>query len=593
MNTTRRGRKVFALAAASAIIFAACGSDDDSGSSDSTPDATEAPTEGTEAPDTTEGVTDTTEGVTDTPTAGGDEAAGEAVFRITYELSDLAVWDDGTPISAADFECTAQAYAGTPEAIVTKGYDSVVSVAEGDSPSQVIVEMSKVYAPYKTLFGNGLIKADAMEDCNDVTNDFEGGAKFSGREWILDSWTPEQITWIPNPGYTGARVPTAEKLIVVPAEDGTTLLKSGAVDFIVPQAYTGIDEELNDPNVEFESALGGSYEGLYFQQDPALEGPFSDADYRKAFAQSIDMDALYEQIYAPFAQGTPLLTCGPVTPGIYCDETVFADTYDPVAAEEILTTAGWTKNGEGFWQNPDGEVPEVRWMVNTGNTRRESTQAYLIPLLAQAGFNVVADNCEGVPCVFQTRLPALDYDLAMYISTVAPDPDYLSDNFLCSAIPTEENGFSGQNNTGWCNEEADALLQAADAELDEDARAEAVRGAIALMREDFTLLPTLQFPNIGAYRTDKVANTQAELANYRAVNDWYQWEDVDGDGQIIFGAEQFPAADCPNPINGCANSSWFFWVASNPSLPSPFESTSDQTFEIGEMLASEPVIEEL
>ena len=27
-------------------------------------------------------------------------------------------------------------------------------------------------------------------------------------------------------------------------------------------------------------------------------------------------------------------------------------------------------------------------MVNTGNTRRESTQAYLIPLLAEAGFNV-------------------------------------------------------------------------------------------------------------------------------------------------------------------------------------------------------------
>jgi hypothetical protein len=181
----------------------------------------------------------------------------------------------------------------------------------------------------------------------------------------------------------------------------------------------------------------------------------------------------------------------------------------------------------------------------------------------------------------------------MYISTVAPDPDYLSDNFLCSAIPTEENGFAGQNNTGWCNEEADALLQAADKELDEAARAEDVKGAIALMREDLVLLPTLQFPNIGAYRTDKLANSQAELANYRATNDWYQWEDVDGDGQIVYGAEQFPAADCPNPINGCSNSSWYFWVASNPALPAPYDTTADQTFVISEMLASEPVVEEL
>ncbi len=579
MNTTRRGRKVLALAAASAIVFAACGSDDDSGSSDSTPAATEAPTDGTEAPSDT--------------TATTEEPAGEPVFRITYELSDTAVWNDGTPITAADFDCTVKAHLGTPEAVITKGFDSIVSVSEGDSPSQVVVEMSKVYAPYKTLFGNGLLKADEIADCNDVTDDFEGGIKFSAREWILDSWTPEQITWIPNPGYTGKFVPTVDKLIVVPAEDGTTLLKSGAVDFIFPQAYTGIDEELNDPSVEFDAALGGSYEALYFQQDPALAGPFSDADYRKAFAKSIDMDAFYEQIYAPFAQGTPLLTCGPVTPGIYCDPEVFAGTYDPEGATQILTDAGWTQNGEGFWQNPDGEVPEVRWMVNTGNTRRESAQAYLIPLLAEAGFKVVADNCEGVPCVFQTRLPALDYDLAMYISTVAPDPDYLSDNFLCSAIPTEENGFAGQNNTGWCNEEADALLQAADGELDETARAEDIKGAIALMREDLVLLPTLQFPNIGAYRTDKLANTQAELANYRATWDWYQWEDVDGDGQIVYGAEQYPAADCPNPINGCSNSSWYFWVGSNPALPAPFDTTADQTFVIGEMLASEPVVEEL
>ena len=39
------------------------------------------------------------------------------------------------------------------------------------------------------------------------------------------------------------------------------------------QAYTGIDAELEDPNVEFDSALGGSFEALYFQQ---LDGPLVD-----------------------------------------------------------------------------------------------------------------------------------------------------------------------------------------------------------------------------------------------------------------------------------------------------------------------------
>jgi len=246
-----------------------------------------------------------------------------------------------------------------------------------------------------------------------------------------------------------------------------------------------------------------------------------------------------------------------------------------------------------MWTNPDGEVPQVRWMVNTGNTRRESAQAYLIPLLAAAGFDVVADNCEALPCVFETRLPSLDYDLAMYISTVAPDPTYLTQTNLCDQIPSEANDFQGQNSTGWCNEEADAALLAADAELDENTRIEEVQKAIKLMAEDAVLLPTLQFPNIGAYRTDKLANSQAELANYRAINDWYQWEDVDGDGTIVIGAEQYPAADCPNPITECANSSWFVWTVAFPVLPAPFNTTAEQTFEISEMLASEPVAEAL
>jgi peptide/nickel transport system substrate-binding protein len=596
VNRIRRGHKVLALAAAATMVIAACGSDDDSSSSDTTADSTadstagtEAPA-GTDAPTDTEAPTDTTEGTT----AEGEEPAGEAAFTITYELSDNAVWNDGTPITAADFQCTVDATVNTPGSLSTTGYDDIISVEEGASPTEVIVTMDVVYAPWKTLFGSpGLLKADEFEDCNDVSTDFEGGITFSGREWLLDSWSAEQLVYTPNPGYTGEKVPQAERIVIVPAEDGTTLLKAGDVDFIFPQAYTGIDAELADPNVAYDSAPGGSYEALYFQQSEEIGGPFSDDDYRQAFSKSIDLQGLYDQIYAPFAQGLPLLTCGPIAPGPYCDETAFTDTYDPAAAETILTDAGWTKNDAGMWTNPDGEVPQVRWMVNTGNTRRESAQAYLIPLLAQAGFDVVADNCEALPCVFETRIPSLDYDLAMYISTVAPDPTYLTQTNLCDQIPSESNDFQGQNTGGWCNEEADAALRAADAELDEDTRIEEVQKAISLMAEDAVLLPTLQFPNIGAYRTDKLANSQAELANYRAINDWYQWEDVDGDGTIVIGAEQFPAPDCPNPITECANSSWFVWTTAFQVLPAPFDSTSEQTFEISEMLAGEPVAEAL
>lgn len=575
MRTTKRS-KFAALAVGLSLIVAACGDDKDSTTTNA-PETTAGSTE------TTEGTTETTEGTTET-TEG--EAPAEAAMRVTYTLSDVAVWDDGTPITAADFQCTLDAVMNTPGSLSTTGYDQVISISgEG---TEVVVEFGTKYAPWKLLF-NGLLKASATDDCMDVSEAFDGGIPYSANEWKIDSWSAEQLVLTPNEGYKGARTPGIDRVVVVPAEDGPTALKSGAVDFIFPQAYTGLDEELADPNVTFEAAGSGAFEGFYFQ---SYEGPFADPVYRAAFSMSIDTQAVYDQIYAPFANGLPLLTCGPIAPGPYCDP-VFEGSYDPTAAAALLEENGWTKGSDGFWADSTGNVPEIRWMVNTGNTRRESTQEFLIPKLAEAGFKVKADNCEALPCVFETRLPALDYDMAMYINTVAPDPAYIR-TWGCDQIPTEANDFQGQNSNGWCNEEATDLLIAADAELDPAKRAEEVKGAIALMAEDHIMLPLLQFPNIGAYRTDRLdASSVKEIANYRALNNWYEWTDVDGDGQVIVGAEQFPAADCANPITECANSSWYVWLISFPVLPSMYDTTADQEILPSEFLAGEAVVEDL
>lgn len=577
MRTTKRSKFV-ALAVGLALVAAACGDDNSSTTTDAAPETTVG-----EVTETTAGeVTETTAGEDTDTTVAEDVAA----MRITYTLSDTAVWEDGSDITLADFQCTLDAVMNTPGSLSTTGYDQVMSIEEGANAKEIVTTYKSLYAPWKGLF-SGLLKAAAMDDCNDVSESFDGGIAFSGREWQIDSWNAEQLVMVPNPGYTGSRVPGVERLVFVPAEDGPTVLKSGAVDAIFPQAYTGIDEELSDPNVDYTSGLGGSFEGFYFQ---SYEGPFADPIYRAAFSMSIDRAAIYEQIYAPFAQGTPLLECGPIAPGPYCADA-FADTYDPEGAIALLEENGWTMGADGLWLNPDGEVPDVRWMINTGNTRRESTQEFLIPKLAEAGFSVRADNCEALPCVFETRLPSLDYDLGMYINTVAPDPSYLR-TYGCDQIPTEENNFQGQNSTGWCNEEATALLIAADAELDVDKRIEEVQKVLAIMAEDHMMLPLLQFPNIGAIRTDRLDDSAyGELNNYRGINDWYKWTDVDGDGQLIVGAEQFPASDCPNPVTECANSTWYAWLVSLPVLPGAYTTTNDQRFIPDEMITGEAVVE--
>jgi peptide/nickel transport system substrate-binding protein len=596
----RRTKRIAAVAVGLALIAAACGDDDDD-AGDDTATAEEAPvtTAGAEttvpaettAPETTEAETpDTTAATTEEST----EPAAAAAMSVTYTLSDAAMWSDSSPMSWEDFECTWLASVNTPESITTTGYDQITSVTQGAAENEVVVNFDPPFAAWKTLFVP-ILQASQHEDCMDVSADFSGMLPYGNNVYAMTEWTPEQIVFEPNPGYTGPKVPKTERIVVVPAEDGPTLLKSGTVDFIYPQAYTGIDQELADPNIDFAAEGGGSYEGLYFQQDDnctpdeTRSCAFADDIYREAFSKSIDLDAVFQQIYAPFAQGLPPLTCGPIAPGPYCDP-VFVDTYDPEGAVALLEGDGWARGADGFWAKDGAEAPQIHWMVNTGNTRRESTQEFLIPQLQAAGFNVIADNCEALPCVFETRLPALSYDLAMYISTVAPDPVYITSSFACDYIPNEENNFVGQNNVGWCNEEATAELKEADQTLDEAERVTLIKSAIAKMVEDHVMLPTLQFPNVGAYRTDKVAGTQNNLAAYWAFQDWENFEDLDGDGQVVIGAEQYPTPDCTNPITSCANSSWYQWVAGFPQLLGPYVATNDQTFVPTELIEGEAVV---
>jgi peptide/nickel transport system substrate-binding protein len=567
-----------ALLAGTALLAAACGSDDDSGSGDTTA-ATEAPA--TEAP--------SSEAPSSEP-AGSDAPASDAAMTLTIGINPDAVWDDGTPITSKDFECAWQANLNTPGSITTAGYDKITSIDTSD-PATVVVSFSEPYAAYKNLFSGsgGVLKADTFADCNDISGDLLDSVPFSGRPYKMESWSPDQLVLVPNESYWDAEAaPIATRVVMVPKADSDTeinSLKSGEVGMIFPQAFAGITEALNDPNIKFTPGYGTNYEGLYFQQ---LNGPFADPIFREAFSKSVDRELILSSIYEPIFPGSELLQCGLWVPtvGQWCDNTQFENSYDPAAAEALLTENGWAKDASGFWAK-DGVAPSIRWMINTGNKRREDTQALMIPDFAAKGFNVVADNSDA-DTVFQKRLPALDYDLAMYISTAVPDPTVTA-IMSCDQIPSAENNNQGQNNTGYCNEEASAVMAESDREIDETARIDLIHQIGQYLVDDSVLLPLYQFPNIAAWRTDKVTGpVDADAGNYRsAFNNLNKWEPVGG-SEILIGAEQWP--DCLNPVTECANSSWMVWTAAFPLYPGVWDTTADG-YATTALVTEEPTVE--
>jgi peptide/nickel transport system substrate-binding protein len=520
-------------------------------------------------------------------------------MTLTINISPDAVWDDGTPITVKDFQCNYNATLNTPGSLSTTGYDKIQAVEQGSDDHEVVVTFTEKYAPYKNLF-NGMFEASKVQDCNDVSADFQDSLPFSGREWKLDSWSPDQAILVPNDKFwDSSRTPKAAKVVMVPKADTDTeinSLKSGESDFIFPQAYNGITDALADPNIKYTPGYGTNYEGLYFQQgqdctpSDTKSCAFKDADFRKAFSESVDRDGILAAIYDPIFPGSQLLQCGLWVPtiGEWCDNTQFQNSYNPTDAETTLTGAGWTKNGDGLWADKTGNVPTIHWMVNAGNARRESTQALLIPKMKEAGFNIVADNCDAA-CVFQTRLPALDYDLAMYINTAQPDPT-VTGIMSCDQVPSAANNNQGQNSTGWCNEDASALMVKSDQELDQTARVDEIHEVGQALVDDNVMLPLFQFPNIAAWRTDKLTGPiDADAANYRAfANNLYQWQPTSGD-QIVIGAEQWP--DCLNPITDCANSSWYVWTALFPIAPDVWDTTADGDYTPSSLVTGEPTVD--
>ena len=241
-------------------------------------------------------------------------------------------------------------------------------------------------------------------------------------------------------------------------------------------------------------------------------------------------------------------SCGPIAPGPYCDP-VFADTYDPEGAAAVLTEAGWTKNADGMWAK-DGEVPEIHWMVNTGNTRRESTQEFLIPKLAEAGFNVIADNCEATA----VRVPdppagarLRPGDVHQHRRTGPGVPD---GSFGLRPDPDRGEQLPGSEHTGWCNEEAtDCSHRGRRRRSTRRSASTLVKEAIAMMADgsrdaaDAAVPERRRLPHRQGRRARRTTSPTTGRSTTGRTS-----RIVDGDGQVVIGAEQFPTPDCPNPI---------------------------------------------
>jgi peptide/nickel transport system substrate-binding protein len=469
--------------------------------------------------------------------AGVDEGSSDP-FTVTYHMNPDAVWDDGSPITCDDVNFSWQAQMNTTGVVSQVGYEKITSIEAGDSENDCVVTFSEPFADWQDIFGGNsqyVLKAAAFPDVQnfDIADQMNTELPFSGGPWKLESFDPSgSATLVRNDAYWDAdRVPLLDQVNMVLQADSDTELNSllaGEVAAIYPQPAPGIADTLDGgDSVDYQFGAGVTYEGLWFNQGSLKNPntPLKDPAVREALLHAVNRDEILSEVITPSFPDTEVLNCGGWVPtvGDWCDQTDFADaTFDAAAVDQILTDAGWAKGSDGIYAK-DGQRLSLTWQTVAGNARREAIQQLVIPELADLGIEVTADNSDA-DTLFQTRLPQLDTEIALYAQVASPDPS-VTTIFACENIPSEANEFSGQNTVGWCNEDATDLMHQSDQTPITEDRLDLIHQVGDAIRADAVWLPFYQLPLITAWDSSQVGGPVGETTNssYGGFANMYDW----------------------------------------------------------------------
>ena len=458
---------------------------------------------------------------------GGVETRADGGFTVTYRLNPEARWSDGTPITSTDVWFTWRAVLDTEGSLNTIGYDLITDVGHED-PQTAVIAFSEPYAPWRQLFG-GLLPAHAFDGETDISGHWNDSIPISAGPWRQESWSQQQHILVPNENYWVAeRMPLVDRVVMVPREDTDTeiaALQTGEVMAALPQPFPGAKERLGPP-LAFVSGAGTFMEGLWINQAAPDRRFEITTRLRQALAHALDREQIAEVALGPIIDDPTVLQCAGWNPafGDWCGDHFSRYVQDMNAVEALLTADGWRRpDPDGLWVNSDGVELVLQWNTVAGNKRREDIQALVTEMTKPFGIGFQIINYDPGE-LFQNRLPALNFGpVGLFANSTSPDPS-VSAIYDKDGIPSEANGFSGQNYLAYASDRATELAFAIDAELDEGVRLELVHELGALLAEDVPWIPLYMLPNLLTWDPEAVAGPGQYVASvYGGFYDIYDW----------------------------------------------------------------------
>jgi peptide/nickel transport system substrate-binding protein len=170
--------------------------------------------------------------------------------------------------------------------------------------------------------------------------------------------------------------------------------------------------------------------------------------------------------------------------------------FDPETANQLLDEAGYLMTESGVRASRQGLTLTLQLATTTGSPIREEIANRFEADMQDIGIDVEIQYLSPED-LFSPNGPLFlrQFELALFAWIATPDPAGLQ-LWSCAAVPSETNGWIGNNFAGWCMRDADYAVKLAATSLDADEQ----KAQYLIQQQLFTReLPSLPlFQRLGA-----------------------------------------------------------------------------------------------
>lgn len=270
----------------------------------------------------------------------------------TFKLRQGVKFTDGTDFTAADIiACWEIIMNPDFSAYDQTGWRDIATI-EAPDPYTVVMTTSIVSAPFISAVGNYPIcpKSAIDKGVDSFTQEF-GRQPYGTGPFKVTEWKQKQeIILDKNPDYWGG-APKLDQIILRMIPDSNTFmvqLQTGEIDMAGSSSAIGA--------LQVDQAL--EIEGLTVYQHPTMAWSHLDIKIighlrRTKVRQALDFATPTDQIINQLLKGRATPSIADQAPGTWAyNGNVTQRPFDLAQAEALLTEAGLTKNGDGFWEGP-------------------------------------------------------------------------------------------------------------------------------------------------------------------------------------------------------------------------------------------------